>query len=61
MKAIIGTSRNYNGLNILKSVTYYYEDGSSKTEEVGERAKQDKEFKQTERSKAAYKKLIDSL
>ena len=35
MKKIIATSKNYNSLQILRSITYYYEDGTSNTHEVG--------------------------
>lgn len=31
MKEIIATSENYNSLQIMTSVTYHYEDGTSKT------------------------------
>lgn len=34
MKPIIATSENYNSLQIMTSVTYHYEDGTSKTYEL---------------------------
>jgi len=34
MKKIIATSENYNSLQMIRSVTYYYEDGSKETHEV---------------------------
>lgn len=34
MKQIIATSENYNSLQMIRSVTYYYEDGSKETHEV---------------------------
>lgn len=34
MKVIIATSENYNDLTMLRSITYYYEDGTQPTHEV---------------------------
>ncbi len=34
MKVIIATSENYNDLSMLRSVTYFYKDGSKSTHEV---------------------------
>ena len=34
MKVIIATSENYNDLSMLRSITYFYEDGSQSTHEV---------------------------
>lgn len=34
MKEIIATSENYNSLQMLKSVTFHYEDGTSKEYEL---------------------------
>jgi len=39
MKKIIATSKNYNSLQILRSITYYYEDGTSAIHEVGAKKK----------------------
>jgi len=34
MKKIIATSQNYNSLQMIRSITYFYEDGTSSTHEV---------------------------
>jgi len=39
MKKIIATSKNYNSLQILRSITYYYEDGTSTIHEVNAKKK----------------------
>ncbi len=52
MKIIIATSENYNSLSMLRTITYYYEDGTKSTHSV-----------YTERSPASVsstlKKIID--
>jgi hypothetical protein len=34
LKKIIATSENYNSLQMLRSITYFYEDGTKETHEV---------------------------
>lgn len=58
MKAIIATEQIFSPINNIQiAVKYHYEDGTSKTHYLGD--KENKEL--SDRAKAGYQKLIDSL
>lgn len=44
MKKIIATGRNYNSLQMLVSVTFFYEDSTSKTYELLSKKTDEKDF-----------------